>query len=113
MTDTAILAQALTKNYGSVQALRVLGLDPQKEPVAVQARTGYLPGEFAFEGKLTMEGALKYLASLPGNHLDWGFIKKLAERLDLDLKPQFKNLSKGNKQKVGVVQALAAGLLEK
>jgi ABC-2 type transport system ATP-binding protein len=30
----------------------------------------------------------------------------LAKRLDLDLKPQIKNLSKGNKQKIGVIQAL-------
>lgn len=86
--------------------LQVLGVDPQKDPLAVQSRAGYLPGEFAFEGKLTVEGALKYLAHLRGNKLDWGYVRQLAKRLDLDLKPQFKNLSKGNKQKVGVVQAL-------
>jgi ABC-2 type transport system ATP-binding protein len=86
--------------------LQVLGIDPQKDPLAVQSHTGYLPGEFTFEGRLTVEGALKYLASLRGNKLDWGYVRKLAQRLDLDLKPQFKNLSKGNKQKVGVVQAL-------
>jgi len=37
---------------------------------------------------------------------DWDFVRHLANRLELDLKPQIKNLSKGNKQKVGVVQAL-------
>lgn len=147
MTNTVILAQALTKNYGPVQALRgvdlevhqgeifgflgpngagktttirclldmirpnggtlrVLGMDPQKQAVQVQSRTGYLPGEFAFEGWMTVEGALKYLASLRGNRLDWSYVRTLAKRLDLDLRPQFKNLSKGNKQKVGVIQAL-------
>ncbi|MBU2611556.1 MAG: ABC transporter ATP-binding protein, partial [Chloroflexi bacterium] len=86
--------------------LRVLGLDPQKEAVAVRSRSGYLPGELNLEGNLTVEGALRLFARLRGNKIDWGFVRQLAERLDLDLKPQIKNLSKGNKQKVGVVQAL-------
>ncbi|MBN2386195.1 MAG: ABC transporter ATP-binding protein [Anaerolineales bacterium] len=86
--------------------LRVLGLDPQKRSVEVRARTGYLPGELAFDGNLTVEAGLRVLASLRGNHLDWPYVLRLARRIDLDLKPQFKNLSKGNKQKVGVVQAL-------
>lgn len=85
---------------------RVLGLDPQKQSVQVRARSGYLPGELAFDGNLTVEAGLRYLTSLRGNKLDWGYVRSLAERLSLDLKPQFKNLSKGNKQKVGVVQAL-------
>ncbi|MFH2103260.1 MAG: ABC transporter ATP-binding protein [Chloroflexota bacterium] len=86
--------------------LRVLGLDPQKQSLAVRSRTGYLPGELAFEGNLTVEAGLRFLANLRGNKLDWGFVYGLADRIDLDLKPQFKNLSKGNKQKVGIVQAL-------
>jgi len=147
MHDIAILAQALTKNYGRVQALRgvdlevnkgeifgflgpngagktttircmldmirpnsgtlrLLGLNPQIDSVAVRAKVGYLPGELAFEGNVTVEATLRYLASLRGNNIDWNFVRQLAERLELDLKPQFKNLSKGNKQKVGVIQAL-------
>ena len=147
MHDIAILAQALTKNYGRVQALRgvdlevnkgeifgflgpngagktttircmldmirpnsgtlrLLGLNPQIDSVAVRAKVGYLPGELAFEGNVTVEATLRYLASLRGNNIDWTFVRQLAERLELDLKPQFKNLSKGNKQKVGVIQAL-------
>ncbi len=86
--------------------LRVLGLDPQKDPVAVRARTGYLPGELRLDDNFTVEGALRFLNSLRGNHADWAFVRELATRLDLDLKMLVKNLSKGNKQKVGVVQAL-------
>ena len=87
-------------------SLHVLGLDPQKDSLAVRARVGYLPGELAFEGNMTVEASLRLLGRLRGNHLDWGFVRQMAERLDLDLTPRFKNLSKGNKQKVGVVQAL-------
>jgi len=86
--------------------LRVLGLNPQKRAVEVRARSGYLPGELAFEGNMSVEAGLHYLGRLRSNKLDWAYVRKLAERLDLDLRPQFKNLSKGNKQKVGVVQAL-------
>lgn len=86
--------------------VRVLGLDPQADPVAVRARVGYLPGELRFDDNMRVEGALRFLNRLRGNHADWGFARRLAERLDLDLGTPIRNLSKGNKQKVGVVQAL-------
>ncbi len=87
-------------------AVRVLGLDPQKDPLAVRARAGYLPGELRLDDRFTVEGALRFLNSLRGGKADWGFVRKLAERIDLDLKASIKSLSKGNKQKVGVMQAL-------
>jgi ABC-2 type transport system ATP-binding protein len=86
--------------------IRVLGLDPQVEPVAVRARTGYLPGELQVDPNMTVEGALRYFNALRGNKVDWDFVRQLAARLELDLEPVIKNLSHGNKQKVGVVQAL-------
>jgi ABC-2 type transport system ATP-binding protein len=85
---------------------RVLGIDPQADPVAVQARTGYLPGELALNDNLTAERQLRFLADMRGEQTNWTFVRQLAERLDLDLKRPIKNLSKGNKQKVGVIQAL-------
>jgi len=87
-------------------AIRVLGLDPQVDPVAVRARTGYLPGELNLETNLTAEQALRYFNDLRGNRIDWRFINDLAQRLQLDLSIPIKNLSKGNKQKVGIIQAL-------
>jgi ABC-2 type transport system ATP-binding protein len=88
--------------------LRVLGFDPQADPLAVRRRTGYLPGELSLEGNLTVEAVLRYLAGLRGDQVEWRTVRELAEQLDLDLAPQIKNLSRGNKQKVGVVQALMA-----
>ena len=90
----------------SAGRLRVLGLDPQAEPLAVRARVGYLPGELRFDDNLTAEGALRFFNRLRGGAADPGFIRQLAERLGLNLQTQIKNFSKGNKQKVGVVQAL-------
>jgi ABC-2 type transport system ATP-binding protein len=86
--------------------LRVLGIDPQADPVEVRARIGYLPGEMQLDPNMTVEDTLRYFNALRGNKVDWGFARQLTERLDLPLKPVIKNLSHGNKQKVGVVQAL-------
>ncbi|MBI1916687.1 MAG: ABC transporter ATP-binding protein [Planctomycetes bacterium] len=87
-------------------SLRVLGLDPQAEPVAVRARVGYLPGELRLDDNLTAEGVLRFFNRLRGDRADPGFIRQLADRLSLDLNTPIKNFSKGNKQKVGLVQAL-------
>jgi ABC-2 type transport system ATP-binding protein len=84
----------------------VLGLDPQAEPVAVRARVGYLPGELRLDDNLTADGQLRFLNRLRGGRADPNFIRHLAGRLGLDLHTPIKNFSKGNKQKVGVVQAL-------
>jgi ABC-2 type transport system ATP-binding protein len=86
--------------------LRVLGLDPQAEPVAVRARVGYLPGELRFDDNKTAEEALRFFNRLRRGAADPAFTRQLAERLGLDLQTPIKNFSKGNKQKVGVVQAL-------
>jgi ABC-2 type transport system ATP-binding protein len=86
--------------------VRVLGLDPRADSVAVRARIGYLPGELRLESNLKVEGALRYLNTLRGNKGDRVYMRQLAKRLELDLTMPIRNLSKGNKQKVGVVQAL-------
>ncbi len=88
--------------------IRVLGLDPQADPVAVRRRVGYLPGELNLEQNMTGEDALRYFNQLRGNGVDWGYVRQLVDRLALDLKVAIKNLSRGNKQKVGLVQALMA-----
>ena len=85
--------------------LRVLGLVPQREPVAVREMTGYLPGELSLDDNLTARQALKLFDRLRGSRSDWAYIESIAARLQLSLDRQIKNFSKGNKQKVGVVQA--------
>jgi ABC-2 type transport system ATP-binding protein len=86
--------------------IKILDLDPQTDPVAVLARVGYLPGELSMETNLRVESQLRYYNDLRSNRVDWGFTRQLAQRLELDLTMPIKNLSKGNKQKVGVIQAL-------
>ena len=84
----------------------LLGFDPQTAPIAIQTRTGYLPGETQFYDNLTAERQLRFFNDMRGRTVKWETIRQLAERLSLDLHQPIKNLSKGNKQKVGVIQAL-------
>src|SRR5262245_29554909 len=86
--------------------VRVLGLDPQAEPLAVRARVGYLPGELRLDDNQTAEGALRFFNAPRGGKADWAFVRCGAKRRGLNRAAPIKNFSKGNKQKVGVVQAL-------
>jgi ABC-2 type transport system ATP-binding protein len=101
-TTIRCLLDAIRPTNGSAQ---VLGLNPQEDPVALQARVGYLPGELRLEENMRAKAALKLFNSLRQPQAPWSYVLELAERLDLDLDKRFKNLSKGNKQKVGVIQA--------
>ncbi|UCH59687.1 MAG: ABC transporter ATP-binding protein [Anaerolineales bacterium] len=85
---------------------RVLGYDPQADPVTVQALTGYLPGEVQYYENMTAERQLRFYSDMRNGRADWQYVQELAERLSLNMKQAIKNLSKGNKQKVGVIQAL-------
>jgi len=87
-------------------SIHVFGLDPQKDSIAVHAQVGYLPGELNLESNLRVKSALRYFTELRGNNVEWDYVRQFAQRLDLDLDMPIKNLSKGNKQKVGLVQAL-------
>ena len=83
----------------------VMGMDPQQDPVGVRARVGYLPGELNLYSNMKVKSTLHLLNSLRGREANWDYVKELADRLDLNLDLAIKDLSKGNKQKVGVIQA--------
>ncbi|CAA9487699.1 MAG: Efflux ABC transporter, ATP-binding protein, partial [uncultured Rubrobacteraceae bacterium] len=83
----------------------VFGLDTRRESVEVRARVGNLPGEFALEDRTTGEGLLRFFARLRGVG-DLGYARELAERFGADLHRPMRRLSRGNKQKVGLIQAM-------
>jgi ABC-2 type transport system ATP-binding protein len=86
--------------------VRVLGLDPQASSLEVRSRVGYLPGELHLDENMKVEEALRYLDALRSHKTEWDFVRSLAQRIGLNIKWPIKNLSKGNKQKVGIMQAL-------
>jgi ABC-2 type transport system ATP-binding protein len=83
----------------------VLGLDPRSDAVALRRRTGYLSGDFVVDGRQTGAELLTYLGNLRGG-VNPKRVAVLADRLDLDTSRQIKTLSRGNRQKVGLVQAV-------
>jgi ABC-2 type transport system ATP-binding protein len=83
----------------------VFGFDIKKDSVEVRARVGNLPGEFALEDKMTGEGLLRFFARLRGVK-DLAYARELAERLGAELNRPMRRLSRGNKQKIGLVQAM-------
>lgn len=91
----------------SAGQIRVLGLDPRIESAAVRQRTGYLPGELHLDESLTAEGMLGFLSRLRPGKPDRKRVRELADRLELDLRIPIGNLSRGNKQKVGLIQAIS------
>ena len=84
--------------------ITILGLDSSKDTVAIRKRTGYLPGDFGLP-QVKVRSFLRYLLSLSACDSTERMIE-LAERLDLDLDRRTNELSKGNRVKVGIVQAL-------
>ena len=84
---------------------RVFGVESSADPVAIHRRIGYIPGEFALYDRLTGGQTLEYFANLRGG-VDRAYQRSLVERFELDPSRRFREYSKGNKQKVGVIIAL-------
>ena len=102
-TTIRCLLDMIRPDAGSIH---LLGLNPKVDPVAVQALTGYLPGEVQYYENMTAEHQLRFYGDMRNGRADWKYVHELAERLSLNMKQAIKNLSKGNKQKIGVIQAL-------
>jgi ABC-2 type transport system ATP-binding protein len=81
----------------------VLGHDSWLEAPAAHAGLAYTSSDPAYLGQLSAGDQLDYMARLRG--LATGAWRPIAERLELDPKVQVRKLSRGNRQKVGVVQA--------
>ncbi len=101
-TTIRLLLDLIRPDAGTVQ---VFGLDVRRDSVAVRRRLGYLPGDLALYERLTARELLGHFAHLRGGPT-WSEVEGLARRFDLELDRPIHALSKGNRQKVGLVQAL-------
>ena len=82
----------------------VLGMDSHESSVEIRNHIGYVPGDLTMYPNLTGKDTLTYFANLRGG-VDWGHVDTLAERLGADLTKKIGDLSTGNRQKVGLIQA--------
>ena len=86
--------------------IEVLGLDAVAQSRAVRRKVGYLPSDPALYDFLTGAQNIEFALAVRGVK-DRTRMKRLAEWLDIDLTRRLKTLSRGNKQKVAIVAALA------
>ena len=100
-TTIRILLDLIRPTSGS---LKVMGFDAQADAIEVRRRIGYVPSDPGMYGSLTGREHLTYAASLRGG-VDWREVERLAERLSCDLSRRIDTLSRGNRQKVVVIQA--------
>ena len=84
---------------------RIFGLDSRRQSVAIRARIGNLPGDFGYGKLATGREAVSLLARLRGVQ-DLGWAESLALRFRADLERPLGELSRGNRQKVGLILAL-------
>jgi ABC-2 type transport system ATP-binding protein len=100
-TAIRVLMGLLKPTSGSA---RVFGLDCWADSPRVKAHVGFLPGDMRLYEKMTGREFLDFFAAFRGG-ADPGRRRALVDLLGLDLSPSIRQLSKGNRQKLGIVQA--------
>ena len=103
-TTIRLLLGLIRPTAGSAQ---VFGLDAQRDAVAIHKRLAYVPGEASLWPSLTGEETLHLFAELHGS-VDEAYRNELIERFDLDPSKKARAYSKGNRQKVVLIAALAS-----
>lgn len=101
-TTIRLLLNFLQPSSGSA---RIAGLDIVKDSVAVKKHVGYLSGDVALYQRVTGKELLDYLGNLQGG-VDPDYRRKLEKRFEAQTDKPIGSLSKGNRQKIGILQAL-------
>jgi beta-exotoxin I transport system ATP-binding protein len=100
-TTMRLLLDLIEPSGGSAS---LLGLDSREQSLELRRRVGFLPGEFAVHPQLTGERVLDYLAEIRGG-VDRRLRDSLAARFDAQLDRPVRELSTGNRRKIGLIQA--------
>jgi ABC-2 type transport system ATP-binding protein len=101
---TTTIRVLLDLHHPSSGTARVLGLDSRRDSVAIHRRCGYLPGELELYPRITGKHLIDWFASARGGvNVPW--LDLLVERFEVALNRPLRELSKGNRQKLGIVLA--------
>ena len=101
-TTIRLLMDFLRPTSGSI---RFFGSETDAHVTNVRAHIGYLPGDVSLPKKVTGRELLTHLATLQGSAFDTQYYKELTERFEAQLDKRTDTLSKGNWQKIGLIQA--------
>ena len=80
------------------------GMNCWNEQKRIQKKTGYLPGEISFPDDMTGTSYLKLIAKMRGIR-DFSYAESLLKRFEINSDIRLKKMSKGMKQKIGIVAA--------
>jgi ABC-2 type transport system ATP-binding protein len=100
-TTIRMLLDLLHPSGGSAS---VFGLDSRRDSAAIRARIGNLPGDYTYDPRLSGREIVGFFAELRGMS-GLGRADELADRFEADLDRPLGKLSRGNRQKIGLVQA--------
>jgi ABC-2 type transport system ATP-binding protein len=103
-TTIRLLLDLIRKTSGEAT---IFGYDTQKDSQKIREHIAYIPGELGFYKDWTGRRTLKYLFNLYNHAVKWTVVEELAQIFKLNLDKKIRELSKGNKQKIGVISALA------
>ncbi len=102
-TTIRMLLGLIKADSGTV---RVLGLDPQKQPMEVRRRVGYVAEDQAMFGWMRVSQIVSFIAPFYPSW-DHGWARQLAERFELPMSTKVKHLSKGQGVRLALLLALA------
>jgi ABC-2 type transport system ATP-binding protein len=101
-TTISMLVDLIRPTSGTIS---IFGKDAQIDGVEIRSRIGFLAGDFALDEHLTGWQQLEYFGNLHGG-INKKRVSELAERLTCNLDRKIQELSRGNRQKVGLISAL-------
>jgi ABC-2 type transport system ATP-binding protein len=101
---TTMIRTILDEIRPTAGSASILGMDSHKQTVEIRKSVGYVPGDLAMYPNLTGRDTITYFANLRGG-VDWLYVDELADRLNADMTKKVGDLSSGNRQKIGLIQA--------
>ncbi|MCK9641625.1 MAG: ABC transporter ATP-binding protein [Prolixibacteraceae bacterium] len=101
-TTISMLVDLIKPTKGKIS---IFGLDSEADSYKIRQKMGFLGSDMALDGTLTGWQQVEYFGHLRGS-FDKPYISELAKKLDCDLTRKIKTLSRGNRQKVGLITAL-------
>jgi ABC-2 type transport system ATP-binding protein len=102
-TAIRIMLDVIRPTAGSVT---IFGVDAQRDSVEARRQMGYLPSEPAFPPGMTAIEVFDYIGQVRGRAANRAYLDSLIERLELNAGRRVTELSRGNRQKVGLISAL-------
>jgi ABC-2 type transport system ATP-binding protein len=102
-TTIRLLLGLLKRDDG---AIRILGLDPQRDPMELRRRIGYLAEDQTMYGWMRVDEIVRFVAPFYPTW-DHGLALKYLRDFELPLRTRIKHLSKGQNVRLGLVLALA------